>query len=180
VRSRRLRYSALGAAILGVCAAGNGVADDATDLRAALASCHAVAKTKDRLACYERLAEQSPMTSAPQTAVARTAPGVPAAPAAQPPQSATEDFGLSPVQQAANTPAKPARPKSLQAKVAGFSAGPTGRSRVLLDNGQLWEIQDSPDRLLAAGDTVTIERATLGSFLLVTSAKVSHRVQRIH
>jgi hypothetical protein len=163
----------VGAAILGVCAAGRGVADDAADLRAALASCHVVAATKDRLACYERLAEQGPATSTPRpaAAAAQTAPAV---------QATTEDFGLSPVQQAASAPVKPAKPTALTAKVAGLSTGPSGRGRVSLDNGQLWEMEDAPDRLLAAGDTVTIQRASLGSFLLVTASKVSHRVRRIH
>lgn len=172
MRSSRLRCSVVSAAILGVCAAGSGVADDAADLRAAIASCHAVASTKDRLACFERLAEQGPATSPPRPAAAGS---VQTAPAVQP----TEDFGLSPVQQAASAPVKPVKPTALTAKVAGLSTGPTGRGRVSLDNGQLWEIEDAPDRLLAAGDTVTIQRATLGSFLLVTPSKVSHRVRRI-
>jgi len=173
MRSSRLRCSVVGAAILGVCAAGSGVADDAADLRAAIASCHAVASTKDRLACFERLAEQGSATPPPRPAAAAS---VQTAPAVQP---TTADFGLSPVQQAASAPAKPAKPTALTAKVAGLSTGPSGRSRVSLDNGQLWEIEDAPDRLLAAGDTVTIQRATLGSFLMVTPSKVSHRVRRI-
>jgi hypothetical protein len=162
----------VGAAILGVCAAGSGVADDAADLRAALASCHAVTITKDRLACYEKLAEQSPATPTPRpaAAAAQTAPAV---------QATTEDFGLSPVQKAASAPVK-AKPTALTAKVDGLSIAPSGRTRVSLDNGQLWEMEDAPDQLLAAGDTVTIERATMGSFLLVTAAKHAHRVRRIH
>jgi hypothetical protein len=174
MKSSRLRCSAVGAAILGVCAAGSGLADDAGDLRAAIASCHAVASTEDRLACFERLAEQGPATSTPRPAAAGSVQTAPAAP------PTTEDFGLSPVQQAASAPVKPAKPTALTAKVAGLSTGPSGRGRVSLDNGQLWEMQDAADRLLAAGDTVTIQRASLGSFLLVTPSKVSHRVRRIH
>ncbi len=44
----------------------------------------------------------------------------------------------------------------------------------------MWEYQDDPDPLLSIGDSVTIKHGTLGSFLLLTPAKLSHRVRRIN
>jgi hypothetical protein len=49
----------------------------------------------------------------------------------------------------------------------------------LFDNGQTWEYEEDGDYLLAIGDSVTIRRASLGSFLLVTPSKLVHRVRRI-
>jgi hypothetical protein len=96
--------------------------------------------------------------------------------------STANDFGLSKVQKeradgAASS--SPAEIKSITARVTGFRKGPSGRPRVLFDNGQTWEYEEDGDYLLAIGDSVTIRRASLGSFLLVTPSKLVHRVRRI-
>ena len=70
--------------------------------------------------------------------------------------------------------------KTVTAKVAAFGRSPNLRTQVTLDNGQMWEYQDDPDPLLSIGDSVTIKHGTLGSFLLLTPAKLSHRVRRIN
>jgi hypothetical protein len=49
---------------------------------------------------------------------------------------------------------------------------------VTLEGGQLWELDDA-DPLLAVGETVSISRAALGSFLMETSTKRTHRVRRL-
>ena len=83
------------------------------------------------------------------------------------------------LQEAAKSKAPP-EIKTVTAKVAGFGRSPNLRTQITLDNGQIWEYQDDPDQLLAVGDLVTIKHGTLGSFLLVTPTKVSHRVRRIN
>jgi hypothetical protein len=55
---------------------------------------------------------------------------------------------------------------------------PNGHSIVTLDGGQLWEL-DEADPLLATGDSVTIKRAALGSFLMTTGSGRIHRVRRL-
>jgi hypothetical protein len=89
-----------------------------------------------------------------------------------------EDFGRSKVRKAASSGAPP-KITSITAKVAAFGRSPNRRTQVTLDNGQIWEYQDDPDPLLSIGDSVTIKRATLGSFILLTPTKLSHRVSRI-
>ena len=49
---------------------------------------------------------------------------------------------------------------------------------VLLEGGALWELDDA-DPLLAAGETVTITRAVLGSYMLHTPSHRSHRARRL-
>jgi hypothetical protein len=52
-----------------------------------------------------------------------------------------------------------------------------GHATLVLDNGQTWTIMDAAARL-AVGDLVSIRRAALGSFLMMTPAKHSYRVRR--
>ena len=184
---------ALSTAILATCAAGGSLAED-TGVHNALASCIGISSSADLLACYDKLAGR---VSAPKAAPVAAAPGPaapgPAAPASAAPASAAsvaaapapaaaptvEDFGLSNVQKAASS-SSPPEIKSITAKVAGFGHSPNRRTQVTLDNSQVWEYQDDPDSLLSIGDSVTIKRATLGSFLLLTPSKLSHRVHRIN
>jgi hypothetical protein len=49
---------------------------------------------------------------------------------------------------------------------------------VVLDSGQTWTVMDNDGRL-AAGDAVTIKRAALGSFLMLTPSNHRYRVRRV-
>ena len=160
--------SALVTAILGACALGTAfAADPLQQLHEELAACAAISAVDGRVACYDRLAGRNTVSPALAPAAAAAAPATSG--------DSPADFGLSGVQK---QPVKQ-RAQALTAHVAGFSRASSGRTRVTLDNGQTWEMEDDPDALLAVGDSVAIQRATLGSFLLVTPAKLSHRVRRI-
>jgi hypothetical protein len=186
---------ALSAAILAACAAG-GAPAKGSDVRNALAPCVRISSSADRLACYDKLAGRvsapKALAAAPSAAAPAPAAPAPAAPAPAVPGAAAsvaaapapaaapteEDFGRSKVRKAASAGAPP-EIKSITAKVAAFGRSPNRRTQVTLDNGQVWEFQDDPDQLLSIGDSVTIKRATLGSFILQTPTKLSHRVSRI-
>jgi hypothetical protein len=178
------RRLALSTAILAVCAAGGALAEDPNGLT----QCSSISNTAERLACYDRLAGRASAKvppSSPAAAAPASAP-VSATPAAAAPvpagASTANDFGLSKVQKEradGATSGSPAEIKSITVRVTGFRKGPSGRPRVLLDNGQTWEYEEDGDYLLAVGDSVTIRRASLGSFLLVTPSKLVHRVRRI-
>jgi hypothetical protein len=184
---------ALSTAILATCAAGGALAKD-TDVRSALAPCIDISSAADRLACYDKLAGRvsapKALAAAPAAASPSPAAPAPAAPAAVASVAAApaptaapteEDFGRSKVRKARTAASSGAPPeiKSITAKVAAFGRSPNRRTQVTLDNGQIWEYQDDPDQLLSIGDSVTIKRATLGSFILLTPTKLSHRVSRI-
>jgi hypothetical protein len=182
----------LGSAIYGFCAIGTAfAATGAGALQDALEQCAAIAGRDDRLACYDALASQRPV-SAPAPArqsATPAAPSAPSAPAAAAPATVApvavtsaaapalserpEDFGLNQSQRGQTEQ----RLSSITARVSGFSHSKQGRIQVELDNGQAWEL-DEADPLLAQGDAVTIRRGTLGSYLLVTPSKRSHRVRR--
>ena len=71
--------------------------------------------------------------------------------------------------------------QSMQARVSTLGKSRGGHPTVTLDDGAVWELDDSDsgDPLLAGGDLVTIRRGSLGSFLMETPAKRTHRTHRI-
>jgi hypothetical protein len=188
---RRLSPWAVLCAALGLPAAVSADADTpATVPQSALHACAIIAAASERLSCYDRLsgrAVQSAAAAAPPPAApaappaaVQASPAAAAPPAAAPPAAAAaaavppkESFGLY----AAEHPA-PRVASSLQARVVAVGNSASGRMTVSLEGGQLWELDDA-DPLLAVGETVSIHRAALGSFLMQTATKRTHRVHRL-
>ncbi len=161
----------------------------------ALHACASIAEDAARLACYDRLAGRAAgkvaVTPAPSTGAATrsAAPQAAAAPppaasgaaqpnAAQPNAAAAapppkESFGLYPAEHPL-----PAVATSLEAIVVAVGKSQSGRMTVQLEGGALWELAE-PDPLLAVGERVTITRASLGSYLMQTPSRRTHRVRRL-
>jgi hypothetical protein len=164
--------------LLGAYTIGTACADTpASALQHRLAHCAAIAGRDDRLACYDALASQGP-ASAPTSADGAAPPATKAPGSATSAQASVpsdpdrpEDFGLSPAQKA------PPKTSSITARVVGFTRNKEGAVVVNLDNGQSWAL-DEGDPLLAPGDSVTIRRAALGSFVLTTPTHRTHRAHR--
>ena len=151
-----------------------------------LAACGAIQEAAQRLACYDRLAGR-PAAAAPArpaaqpapppagaAAAAPAAPPVTPAPSQRPAPADSRSFGSY----SAEHPAAPPVPQVLTAKVTELGKTIDGKPTVTLEGGALW-LLDEADPLLAVGDTVTLSRGTLGSFLLRTQSKRLHHVQRI-
>jgi hypothetical protein len=118
----------------------------------------------------------SAATTSPVAGPAPAAPAVvaPAASAAAtPPVSPQEAFGSY----SAEHPIIHSALESLTANVVDFSIDRTGHQTVALDNGQLWRLYGA-DELLAKGNSVTIKRAALGSFILKTPSGRTYRAFR--
>jgi hypothetical protein len=134
----------------------------------------------ERLACYD-------------SAFGRRSVAVPASPGVPAVADATvtaapilvdpvAEFGLSESQKRAQNPerAKDVSPERITAKVSEVGRQPTGGLLVTLENGQVWAQAESLSKArVAAGDEVTIRKATLGSYLLLAPNKVSMRVRRV-
>jgi hypothetical protein len=115
--------------------------------------CAQVRDDTDRLACYD------------------SAFGKPAKPA-----PAAEQFGRP----AKPAPAAAAAPASVTAAVTALDRLRDGKFVVTLDNSQVWSQSEiNSQALVAIGDTVTVRRAALGSYLLVTKAGIATRVKRV-
>jgi type VI secretion system protein VasI len=160
--------AALGACIVALSAALPGIAVASGE---SLQSCAAIAADTQRLACFDRLAAQSAAGKA-SGAVAAGAPATAAAAAALAPPPAPPPFGL----RAAENPAP--LEQEISAKVTGFGRHSDGKPTVALEGNGLWELDDT-DPLLGVGDLVTIKRSALGSFMLTTPTKRTHRVRRL-
>jgi len=170
---RGITRAMLCSALCGVCAGATAFAATAAGaLQDALAQCAVIAGRDERLACYDALASQHPVPAASAIAAA-TADGVTGLPVVPAESERPEDFGLNPVQRGLPQ----GHVSSIAAHVSGFSHSKQGRIQVELDNGQAWEL-DEADPLLAPGDVVTIRRALLGSYVMMTASKRSHRVRR--
>jgi hypothetical protein len=165
-----------------------------------MARCAVIPAPDSRLACYDALAhrpaDKAPSAAAkstpapapaqasapmpPPTPVSAAAPpAAPAAPAQAPSAAAIaaadpKNFGLTAVQQHTTD----LGPKSIAAQISIVSSDQVGRTLVVLDNGETWTVMDNDGRL-SSGDAVTIKRAALGSFLLMTPSNHSYRVRRI-
>ncbi len=140
--------------------------------------CVAVADDSARLACYDRALGRTP-------AAKNGAPAAPPAAAVAPPPApakvTTENFGLTEAQRVAKDPARAAaQPESITAKAISVGWRKYGEFVVTLDNGQVWEqLEPMPSASVKVGDTVTIKRGWLGSYMLVTAGRVGTKVRRV-
>jgi hypothetical protein len=135
--------------------------------------CASVQDDAARLACYDAAFGHPAGPGKPQAA----APA--AAGALEPTVNAREEFGLSEIERRARNPSQGAQ-DSITGKVTNVAHRATGELIVTLEDGQVWvEVLAYTGVLLRAGDTVTIRRAALGSYLLVTPKNVATRVRRV-
>jgi hypothetical protein len=145
--------------------------------QSALRACASIVADAERLACYDRLVTPAGANPAPAPAAA-IPPAVvappSAAPAAAPPP--TQSFGMY----AAEHPKPPVAvaAAALEAAVVALGTSPSGKMTVQFEGGAVWELEEA-DPLLAVGDVVTINRAALGSYLMHTPTRRTHRVRRL-
>ena len=157
----------------------------------ALQACAAVVADAERLACYDRLAGRVMPSVAAQgvqapapAATASPSPAAPAAAGAASTAPAPAALAPSPKESFGSYQLEHPKPqvvaaKSLEAHVVGLGRSQGGYVTVSLEGGAIWEL-DEEDPLLAVGQSVTITRAALGSYILRTPSQRTHRVRRLH
>ena len=161
---------------------------------AALAHCAAINAADERLACYDSLARARPnpapaaaaapagVKATPQSAGPGTMPASASAATAAPVAAAAgttaastnpaaKSFGLTP------HPAPQQGPDRIEAQATRVDTDRLGNVHLSLDNGQIWTF-NAPEALIRVGDTITIKRGALGSFLLTTPAHHTYKAQR--
>ena len=126
-----------------------------------LARCAAIAMSDARLACVDALA----LSAAKPASAGQPAAEHPAPPFAEPPHARRAQDATV--------------PQSIQVRIERVLGGrsATERVSVRLDNGQTWLLLEDGAEL-SPGDSITIKRAALGSFLLLTPSHRSYRVRR--
>jgi hypothetical protein len=111
--------------------------------------------------------------AAPAASASSSKSSSPAAPADDP-----QNFGFTPAQVQAHSQAPPPQGlQSIQAHVANVFTDRMKNAFVLLDNGQMWAYEGDDGRL-RPGDPITIKRASLGSFIMLTQSRRSYHVTR--
>jgi hypothetical protein len=124
----------------------------------------------------------APASSGP--AAAATVAATPTAVAPPAPKNPEAEFGLTETAKRKKDPVKAAEaaaePDNISGRVLSVQWRKYGEFVVTLDNGQVWE-QNTPEpsAIVKVGDTVTIKKGWLGSFMLVTAGRVGTKVHRI-
>ena len=201
----RAAIAAVAPALIFLAAASPTVTAADTEPQHAGARCVAIDDASARLACYDQVfgrpatadVEPAVVTGSAAGAGAAAAAGtatatsttagagsaVPPAGASSDATRAVEEFGLTDVAKRKRDPekAKETMPESISSSVAGVSFQPTGEVVVALDNGQVWEQAEivTTRARLKAGDVVTIRKAALGSYTMLTPSRMVIRVRRV-
>jgi len=142
--------------------------------------CASIGDDAQRLACYDDTFGRPRDGRSPATVAAPAAAAAPAAKLVV--TNPVEDFGLSEAAKRARDPekAQETMPEQISAKVAKVGNRPTGEMVVTLESGQVWvQIETVSKAMVKPGDTVTIKKAALGSYLLVAPNRVATRVRRL-
>ncbi len=130
-----------------------------------LKTCVSLRRDSERLACFDR-------------AAAELQNG-----AGEPPPSPENMFGANSVinsASGANQPTKREELQQISAVVTSLRHGDDGMILIDLDNGQSWRQQDQEVRLMfTAGDSVTVVRASLGTFRIADKRGRSARFKRV-
>lgn len=160
--------------------------------------CAGIADDAARLACYDdafgrtenqvppamdrEVGAAAPSVGAATPVAGAVTPAIGAATvASQAAARGRDEFGLTDEQIRARDPqnAQETQPSSIQATVTDLGSRPTGELVVTLDSEQVWvQIGTGSTVRLAVGDQVTIRKASLGSFLMITPNRVAVRVRR--
>lgn len=171
-------------------------AGEADDLQAEVIRCGGIEDSRERIACYDRIAHsaasaaeesQRPPLEAQDETPAREETAPPTLTSVEPsPRSATaaplaapdaiDDFGAEKLRHSGG-----ALRDRVVAEIAAVRKLSRGNFQLALDNGQTWrEIEYDKYTRYAVGDTVEIRRGRLGTYDLV-SRKTGHRnkVRRI-
>jgi len=133
-------------------------------------ACATLRTDAERLACFDR----------------RVVPAASGVTAAESP-SQEDMFGMSrdvagPADEAPESKEKEQEPESIDkisAQVTDVQTLARGEKVLTLDNGQVWQTVDLGELLLTPGDPVTITRAAMGTFRLVTASHRTARVKRM-
>jgi hypothetical protein len=174
-----MRPFILTAAMIAAASSGVAIAQDRDGGRTALEriyACRATAADAQRLACYDAAAAGLDAGETAGGAVAVT-PGSGGAPAAtagtmqagnmQAGNTRAGDMRTAPIAPTIRGGMPEAEPYRVTAKVERIVAQRSGRSVFYMSNGQVWtQVEAETVRNVRAGDEVTINSASFGSFLM--------------
>jgi hypothetical protein len=138
----------------------------AADLPPQFETCASLRRDAERLLCYDK-------------AVAQIKSGVDGAPAPSPENMFGAAAGIAPAKTDAPEPEREEL-RQITAAVTSARRGEDGTLVLHLDNGQAWRQQDGEVTLIINdGDTVTVQRASFGTFRITDKRGRSARFKRV-
>lgn len=148
---------------------GAALADDAALLR-----CRGIADASARLACYDALVLPATGGRGGEAAQGKPDPPGSRADAQSPRQQATEQFGME-------RRASKDTLETIESHIPGAFEGWKPRTKIVLANGQVWQISDDSARAhYIDNPKVKIRRGALGAFYLeIEGTNSSPRVKRL-
>lgn len=152
------------------------MAEAAPDLQTAITQCAAKTDAKDRLACYDAIAQRLAGQAASTPTAAASAPAVA-------PRQTEAQFGSETLKKDTREALGQPEPlDEIHGAIAKLAFSPTGRAIVTLDNGQVWrQIEGDSERFKGKqGEKATVGRAILGSYNLTVAGRHQLiKVQRV-
>jgi hypothetical protein len=151
----------------------------AADAKGPGQACVSISDPAERLACFDA-AYARPAQAGPAPTRADAAATVAGDEALA--RKGVSEFGMSEAARRAQDPGKAdlRDPSRLEGRVARVGARPRGEMILTLDNGQVWVQTETDSRArVKEGDSVTIRKAALGSYMLITENGVATRVRRV-
>lgn len=130
------------------------------------ADCRAIADDAERLACYDRTFGSVAGDTGISAGPAKTGAASPDAPQAPAPKSREEEFGLTLEQLEQTRKEGPPTIDLIESQVVAVDVLPRDRFLLKLENGQRWvQVEPTPRQPFYVGDSITIRKAAVGSFL---------------
>lgn len=135
------------------------------------AVCPLIDNDAERLACYDSVYRQPPVSAAVPAPAKPTQDVAPAA----------EDFGLTEEQRQKRMQDAAPPIDMIESRVAGIERHPRDRYILTLENGQKWmQSEPTPFQRFHVGDAITIRKAALNSYLARgPGSEASFRVRRV-
>lgn len=148
-------------------------ANATADIKQELTACASITDKLDRLICFDALAQTVKVTSSTTLAVVGSA-SVAAKPAPVPLATNIEDEFGNPKKSEVDKVDK------IYLEVTSVSKDPYGALKITFSNGQVWKQTDSRRFKVKVDQTVFIEKAALGSFVLgLDDRNTTIRVKRL-
>jgi hypothetical protein len=177
-----MRNAGLWLAAAGLLASGSGHAADAQV--EAGRQCALVRDSLQRLVCYDRIFQAGDPAGSADAAVPRAAAPVTAPAPARAPVAAPTPVVAAPVaapslgdeiiqrKNKSKDNEKSAEPASLDATITALKQTRPDVVRLTLDNGQVWQQMDMSSTFnVTVGDTVRIEKGTMGGYRLARTSR---------
>lgn len=128
-----------------------------------LLTCRQITPANERLACYDALVKQDPVTAITKQTVKNK-------------EKAIDDFAKEHIKKSTNEQGL----NQLSSKVAKLKQLIRGEWVITLENGQTWQQKDSKKFKLKVGDVIRLEKGMLGSVsLYVEGSNRSIAVKRL-